>query len=178
MSRVAKSPVKIDSVEVTLNDSNISVKGKKGSLNLEIHQSVEIEKNSDDNVLHFRPKNDNDSNWSYAGTTRSLVNNMVEGVTKGFEKTLLLVGVGYRVQVKGSTVVLSVGYSNPIEHKLPEGITAEAVSQTELKLSGVDKQLVGQAAAEIREYRKPEPYKGKGIKYSDEHIMRKEAKKK
>lgn len=177
MSRVAKAPVAIPAgVEVKLAGDKISIKGKQGELNLDIHSAVTIEQG--DNVLTFAPNvNDKQSN-ALAGTFRSLVNNMVTGVSQGFEKKLILQGVGYRAKASGSTLNLSLGFSHPIDYALPEGIKAETPSQTEVVIKGIDKQKVGQVAAEIRGYRPPEPYKGKGVRYADETVRRKEAKKK
>ncbi|RDL42915.1 50S ribosomal protein L6 [Marinomonas piezotolerans] len=177
MSRVAKSPVTLPSgVEVTLNGQAVAVKGGKGSLELNVHTSVEVSK--EDNVLTFAPRDGAKQSRALAGTTRALVNNMVVGVTQGFEKRLLLQGVGYRAAVKGNVLNLSLGFSHPVDYELPSGITAECASQTEVILRGIDKQALGQAAAEVRGFRPPEPYKGKGVRYADEVVRRKEAKKK
>ncbi|WP_263081759.1 50S ribosomal protein L6 [Endozoicomonas sp. Mp262] len=177
MSRVAKSPVAIPGgVEVKLSGQDIAVKGAKGQLELTVHQNVEV--SQEDNILTFAPRDGAKHSRALAGTTRALINNMVLGVTKGFEKKLQLVGVGYRAQAKGKTLNLTLGFSHPVNYELPEGVTAETPSQTEILIKGVDKQLVGQVAAEIREFRRPEPYKGKGVRYADEHVRRKEAKKK
>jgi large subunit ribosomal protein L6 len=177
MSRVAKSPVEVPAaVSVSLNGQNLSVKGGKGTLALQVHASVEVK--HEGNVLTFAPRDGAKQSDALAGTTRALVNNMVRGVSQGFEKKLTLVGVGYRVKAEGQTVNLSVGLSHPVNYVLPEGVTVETPSQTEIVLKGTDKQLLGQIAAEIRAYRQPEPYKGKGIRYSDEVVLRKEAKKK
>ena len=177
MSRVAKAPVEIPAgVEVKLNGQSLSVKGSKGLLELSVHQNVEVAQ--EENVLTFAPRDGGKQSRALAGTTRALVNNMVMGVTKGFEKKLQLIGVGYRAQAKGKSVNLTLGFSHPVDYALPEGVTAETPSQTEILIKGVDKQLVGQVAAEIREFRRPEPYKGKGIRYADEYVRRKEAKKK
>ena len=177
MSRVAKAPVAIPAgVEVKLAGDKISIKGKQGELNLDIHSAVTIEQG--DSQLTFAPNaNDKESN-ALAGTFRALVNNMVTGVSQGFEKKLILQGVGYRAKASGSTLNLSLGFSHPIDYALPEGIKAETPSQTEVVIKGIDKQKVGQVAAEIRGYRPPEPYKGKGVRYADETVRRKEAKKK
>lgn len=177
MSRVAKAPVAIPAgVEVKLAGDKISIKGKQGELNLDIHSAVSIEQG--DNVLTFAPNvNDKQSN-ALAGIFRSLVNNMVTGVSEGFEKKLILQGVGYRAKASGNTLNLSLGFSHPIDYSLPDGIKAETPSQTEVVIKGIDKQKVGQVAAEIRGYRPPEPYKGKGVRYADETVRRKEAKKK
>jgi len=177
MSRVAKSPVALPAgVTVTLNGQSMTVKGGKGSMDLAIHNDVEV--NQDENVLTFGARNNSKQSIAMSGTTRALVNNMVAGVSVGFTKTLLLQGVGYRAAVKGSLVNLTLGFSHPVDHQLPEGITAECPNQTTIVVSGIDKQIVGQVAAEIRGYRPPEPYKGKGVRYADEHVRRKEAKKK
>ena len=177
MSRVAKSPVEIPAgVEVTLKGQNISVKGKQGTLALAVHKDVAVKQ--DGSVLSFEPRNAAKQSDAYAGTTRALVNNMVKGVSVGFEKKLTLIGVGYRAKASGKTVNLALGLSHPVDYALPEGVTAETPSQTEIVLKAADKQLLGQVAAEIRAFRPPEPYKGKGIRYADENVLRKEAKKK
>lgn len=177
MSRIANKPVEMPSgVDLKVNGQNISAKGPKGELSITIHKDVTFEQN--DNVLTFKAANDDKSSVAMTGTMRSLVNNIVTGVTQGFEKRLNLVGVGYRAQSKGKILNLSLGFSHPIDYEVPEGITIETPSQTEIIVSGCDKQKVGQVSAEIRAYRPPEPYKGKGVKYSDEQIIRKEAKKK
>jgi len=178
MSRVANNPINIPSgVEVSLNGQMIDVKGAKGTLSFGIHSDVEVKK--EENTLTFAPRNPNDGGTTaLAGTTRAVVNNMVTGVSSGFEKKLELVGVGYRAQVQGNKLNLTLGFSHPVEYNVPEGITIETPSQTEILVKGVDKQKVGQIAANIRAYRPPEPYKGKGVKYANEHIVRKEAKKK
>jgi len=177
MSRVAKKPVELPSgVEVTISGQSVTVKGSKGSLAHEIHSSVAISK--EDNVLTFAPKDGSKIAMALAGTTRALLDNMVTGVSQGFEKKLQLVGVGYRAQAQGAKLNLTLGFSHPVEYPVPEGITVETPSQTEVVVRGTDKQKVGQVAAEIRSYRPPEPYKGKGVKYADEIIVRKEAKKK
>ena len=177
MSRIAKAPVAIPAgVEVTLAESKIAIKGGKGTLEMDVHPSVEI-KQEEANLV-FAPKNGDKSAMAMAGTFRSLVNNMVVGVTQGYQKKLILQGVGYRAKTSGKVVNLSLGFSHPVDYELPEGVTAEVPSQTEIVISGVDKQQVGQVAAEIRGYRPPEPYKGKGVRYADENVRRKEAKKK
>lgn len=176
MSRVAKDPVKLpQGVEVKLNGQDISVKGAKGSLELVLHSTVEVVQQ--DGMLHFAAR-EGSVNMAMAGTTRALVQNMVTGVTDGFERKLQLVGVGYKAQSKGQTLSLALGFSHPIEYQLPEGVSAETPSQTDIIIKGIDKQLVGQVAAEIRDFRRPEPYKGKGVRYADETVRRKEAKKK
>ena len=175
MSRVANNPVQLPSgVEVKLNGSDLTVKGSKGTLELSLVDGVQV--NQDDNVLTFAYESDKSK--AMAGTTRALVNNMVKGVSEGWEKKLVLNGVGYRAKASGKTVNLTVGLSHPVDYELPEGVSAETPSQTEIVVKGIDKQAVGQAAADIRSYRPPEPYKGKGIRYADEYVRRKEAKKK
>ena len=177
MSRVAKSPVSLpDGVDVTLNGQSISIKGKKGTLELEVHTSVEVKQ--DENVLTFAPRSGSKEADAQAGTARALINNMVTGVSAGFEKKLQLVGVGYRAKASGSTLNLTLGFSHPVDYVLPEGVKAETPSQTDIVLTSANKQLLGQVAAEIRAFRPPEPYKGKGVRYADEHVRRKEAKKK
>lgn len=176
MSRVANNPITLPSgVEVNIAGQTVTVKGGKGSLSHEIHPAVEISR--EDGVLKFAPKQMDNAN-ALAGTTRALLNNMVTGVSQGFEKKLQLVGVGYRAQAQGKVLNLTLGFSHPVAFPVPEGITIETPSQTEVVVKGMDKQAVGQVAANIRAYRPPEPYKGKGIKYADEQIVRKEAKKK
>ena len=175
MSRVANSPIELPGgVEVKLDGSDVTVKGGKGTLALSLAEGIQL--GQDDNVLTVAY--DSDKLSAMAGTTRALVNNMVKGVSEGWEKKLVLNGVGYRAKATGSSVNLTVGLSHPVDYKLPEGVTAESPSQTEIVVKGIDKQAVGQAAAEIRSFRPPEPYKGKGIRYADEHVRRKEAKKK
>ncbi|MBL4821836.1 MAG: 50S ribosomal protein L6 [Gammaproteobacteria bacterium] len=177
MSRIANAPVVLPKgVEATVSASGITIKGSKGNLNLVLHSAVAIKQDGD--TLKVSAKDGSRNAVAMAGTTRSLVNNMVAGVSEGFQKKLELRGVGYRAKAQGKSINLTVGYSHPINYKLPEGVTAETPSQTEIVISGADKQKVGQAAAEIRKFRPPEPYKGKGIRYSDEHVYRKEAKKK
>ena len=181
MSRVAKAPISIPSgVDITIKDQHVEVKGSKGTLHIDLNDQVSINKETEDGatVLKFEPKENETSGWAQAGTARALINNMVEGVHKGFEKALELVGVGYRAQAKGNALVLSLGFSHPVEYALPEGVSAEVPSNTSIVLKSIDKQKLGQVAAEIRAYRPPEPYKGKGIKYAGEVIRRKEAKKK
>jgi len=174
MSRIAKSPIAVPKgVEIDIKGSEVKVKGPKGNLALQLHPGVRLEKDEDNYVVTAAA----DGDVPMAGTFRSLVNNMVVGVSEGFEKKLTLVGVGYRAQAQGTTLNLSLGFSHPIEYKAPEGITIEAPSQTEIVVKGCDKQRVGQVASEIRAFRPPEPYKGKGVRYSDERVIRKEAKK-
>jgi len=177
MSRIAKAPVMIPAgVEVKLNDSSISIKGSKGTLDLELHPKVAV--TQEDGALKFAATEGGKQALALSGTFRSLVNNMVVGVTEGYQKKLILQGVGYRAKAAGTTLNLSLGFSHPVDYALPEGIKAETPSQTEIVISGIDKQKVGQVAAEIRAYRPPEPYKGKGVRFADEHVRRKEAKKK
>ena len=177
MSRVANNPVELPKgVEVSLVGSEISVKGAKGTLAMSVNSSVEIKQG--DNVLTFAAVSQDAFARAMSGTTRALVNNMVTGVTQGFEKKLDLVGVGYRAQVQGSKINLTLGFSHPVVYELPDGVTAETPSQTEILLKSSDKQKLGQAAAEIRAFRPPEPYKGKGVRISGEYVRRKEAKKK
>ena len=175
MSRVANSPVALPSgVEVKINGRDLTVKGGKGTLELSVVEGIQV--SQDDNVLTFAY--DSDKFRAMAGTTRALVNNMVVGVSTGWEKKLVLNGVGYRAKASGKSINLTLGLSHPVDYKLPEGVTAETPTQTEVVVKGFDKQAVGQAAADIRSFRPPEPYKGKGIRYADEHVRRKEAKKK
>lgn len=177
MSRVANNPVQIPSgVEITLSAAQISVKGSKGSLALDINPLVEVKQ--EEGSLTFAAKEGARGSKAMAGTFRSLVNNMVVGVVNGFEKRLQLNGVGYRANAQGKKLNLVLGFSHPIDYQLPEGVSAETPSQTEIVLTSIDKQLLGQAAAEIRAFRPPEPYKGKGVRYADEYVRRKEAKKK
>ncbi|WP_162047300.1 50S ribosomal protein L6 [Vibrio taketomensis] len=177
MSRVAKAPVAIPAgVEVKLNGQEITIKGAKGELSRVLNDAVVIAQ--EENNLTFGPKEGVVNAWAQAGTARALVNNMVIGVTEGFTKKLTLKGVGYRAAIKGNAVGLTLGFSHPVEHELPAGVTAECPSQTEIVLTGCDKQVVGQVAADIRSYRQPEPYKGKGVRYADENVRTKEAKKK
>ena len=177
MSRVANNPVELPKgVEVSLVGSEISVKGAKGTLAMSVNSNVEIKQG--DNVLTFAAVSQDAFARAMSGTTRALVNNMVTGVTQGFEKKLDLVGVGYRAQVQGSKINLTLGFSHPVVYELADGVTAETPSQTEILLKSSDKQKLGQAAAEIRAFRPPEPYKGKGVRISGEYVRRKEAKKK
>jgi large subunit ribosomal protein L6 len=174
MSRIAKSPIRTPAgVSIDIKDGEVRVKGPKGSLALQLHPNVRLAKDED----HYVVSPASDGDVAMAGTFRSLVNNMVVGVSTGFEKKLALVGVGYRAQAQGKNLNLTLGYSHPIEYKTPEGITIEVPSQTEIVVKGCDKQKVGQVASEIRAFRPPEPYKGKGVRYADERVVRKEAKK-
>ncbi len=175
MSRVAKNPISIPSgVTFKLGGDHVAVKGGKGELSLDLHPDVELEES--DGVINVKPKQG--TAWAMAGTFRALINNMVVGVSQGFEKKLNLVGVGYRAQAQGKVLNLTLGFSHPVNYEAPEGITITTPSQTEIVVAGSDKQRVGQVAAEIRAFRPPEPYKGKGVRYADEHVARKEAKKK
>jgi large subunit ribosomal protein L6 len=177
MSRIANSPVSIpEGVDVTVAGESVVVKGPKGTLTQPLPGSVSVTKS--DGEIQFAVVQDIPGAVAMAGTIRSIVNNMVRGVSAGFEKRLNLVGVGYRAQMQGDALNLAVGYSHPVNFRVPEGVTIDTPSQTEIVIKGVDKQQVGQVAAKIRAYRPPEPYKGKGVKYADEHVVRKEAKKK
>lgn len=177
MSRVANSPVEIPKgVEVSLSGKDLTIKGGKGQMNLTIHELVEI--SQEDNLLRFSGSESGKNSIALAGTFRSLVNNMVLGVTTGFQKELQLQGVGYRAQIQGKDLNLTLGFSHPVVYRIPEGIEIETPSQTQIVVRGVDKQKVGQVSAEIRAFRPPEPYKGKGVRYVDEQVRRKEAKKK
>jgi len=177
MSRIANYPVAIPSgIQVTQSGAKISVKGPKGSLEHEIHPLVKV--TQEGSLLKFKRTNDSALARAVSGTTRALVNNMVTGVAKGFEKKLTIIGVGYRAAVQGKKLNLTLGYSHPIVYEIPNGISIEAPDLTNLVIKGADKQMVGQVAAEIRAYRSPEPYKGKGVRYVDETVVKKEAKKK
>jgi len=177
MSRVAKNPVAIPAgVEVSVQGRTVGVKGPKGAMQFDVHRRVTVAQQQDSVVFDSKPQVD--SGMMMAGTMRALFNNMVQGVSQGFERKLELVGVGYRASVRGNTLNLTLGYSHPIEYPMPEGVTVEAPTQTEVIVRGIDKQLVGHVAAQIRDFRRPEPYKGKGVKYAGERIVRKEAKKK
>ena len=175
MSRIANAPVELPSgVEVKLNGQDVSVKGSKGELTAVIHADVELKQ--EDGTLQVAARNERSR--AMAGTMRAVVANMVTGVSDGFERRLELQGVGYRAQAQGKKLNLQLGFSHPVEYELPEGIAAETPSQTEIVITGIDKQLVGQVCAEIRGFRPPEPYKGKGVRYQGEYVRRKEAKKK
>ena len=177
MSRIGKAPVAIPGgVEVTLAANQISIKGPLGTLTQKMGPMVEAKR--DGAAVVFATRNDSIEANAMSGTLRATVNNMVQGVTKGFSKKLTLVGVGYRAQAQGDKLNLTVGYSHPVVHVMPKGIKVETPSQTEIVIKGIDRQLVGQVAAEIRGYRPPEPYKGKGIRYADEKVVLKETKKK
>jgi ribosomal protein L6 len=177
MSRVGKQPISIPrGVDVSITDQTVSVKGNRGSLTLELHPYIKIKQ--ENGVLYLSPLCQEGAYWAMCGTMRALVYNMVIGVTAGFEKRLQLVGVGYRAQAQGQTLSLSLGFSHPIEFSVPPGIVIETPSQSEIIVKGSDKQQVGEVAAKIRAYRPPEPYKGKGVRYAEERILMKEAKKK
>ena len=177
MSRIANNPVEVPKgVEISISGNDINVKGSKGNLSLAVHESVTVKQ--EDGVLKFKAIDEAKKNVAMAGTTRALVSNMVVGVSAGFVKELQLQGVGYRAQVQGKTLNLTLGFSHPIAHEVPDGIEIEAPTPTQVLVRGIDKQLVGQVAAEIRAYRPPEPYKGKGVRYANEYVRRKEAKKK
>ena len=177
MSRVAKDPVAIPSgVEVSIEGRRVAVKGQKGALELELHELVDVQREED--VLKFAARQPDRKAVALAGTMRALVGNMVFGVSTGFERKLQLVGVGYRAQAQGQKLNLGLGFSHPVDYQVPEGVQVETPSQTEIVVRGADRQKVGQVAAEIRAFRPPEPYKGKGVRYADERVIMKEAKKK
>lgn len=177
MSRVGKNPIPLpQGVEVSLAGQDVTVKGPLGSLKLAVNPAVRLEQEG--SQLLVKPVEGAVNAGALSGTTRALVNNMVAGVSKGFERKLTLVGVGYRAQAQGDTLNLTLGFSHPVAHKMPAGVKVETPSQTEIVIKGVDKQVVGQVAADIRAYRKPEPYKGKGVRYADEVVVLKETKKK
>jgi large subunit ribosomal protein L6 len=174
MSRIANQPVALPKgVEVKQAAGEIVVKGPKGELSMAVNSEISI--NVEEGQLTFSAKSGSRFAHAMSGTTRSLVNNMVTGVSDGFERKLELVGVGYRAKAQGKKLNLTLGFSHPVDHAVPEGITIETPSQTEILVKGIDKQKVGQVAADIRSYRPPEPYKGKGVRYSDEHVVRIEA---
>lgn len=175
MSRVAKYPINVPAgVEVTLSGTEVNVKGGKGALSLALTEGVTVEQQGSELSVSYV----SDAQKAMAGTTRVLVNNMVVGVSAGWEKKLILNGVGYRAKAEGKVLNMALGLSHPVNYELPEGVSAETPTQTEVVVKGICKQAVGQAAAEIRAFRPPEPYKGKGIRYADEHVRRKDAKKK
>ncbi len=177
MSRVAKSPIVVPKgVEITLNGRELQVKGAKATLKTQLNELVSLDQG--EGQVQLKPVQESAEAWMQAGTARSILNNMVVGVSTGFQRRLQLVGVGYKAQAKGQVLNLTLGYSHPIDHQLPEGVTAETPTPTEIVLKSADKQLLGQVAANVRAYRPPEPYKGKGVKYAEETILRKEAKKK
>lgn len=175
MSRVGKKPIAIpDKVTVSASGGTVTVKGKNGTLTQAIHPKVEVKIEKDQVIV--TPKNNDRKTVAFQGMVRSLINNMVVGVSKGFERALEINGIGYRAEAKGKSIVFNLGYSHPIDFPLPQGIEAKVEKNNTVKLSGFDKQLLGQTAAQIRQLRPPEPYKGKGIKYVDEYIMRKAGK--
>jgi large subunit ribosomal protein L6 len=177
MSRVAKAPVTLPKgVEVTLQGQVVSVTGSKGTLTHTLHNLVALK--IEDGLLTVSPKEDTQAGWMQTGTARAVLSNLVQGVNAGFERKLQLVGVGYKAQAKGTVLNMALGYSHPVDFQLPEGVTAETPTPTEIVLKSINKHILGQAAANIRAFRPPEPYKGKGVRYSDEVIIRKEAKKK
>lgn len=177
MSRVAKNPIPVPAgVEVKLTAGAVSITGPLGSLTQSVVAAISVE--HADGKLLVSARDETRQSHAMSGTTRALLANMVLGVSKGFEKKLNLVGVGYRAQAQGNKLNLSLGFSHPVEHVMPEGIKVETPSQTEILIKGMDKQAVGQVAADVRAYRKPEPYKGKGVRYADEVVVRKETKKK
>jgi len=177
MSRIAKYPVDIPAkVEVTLAGGRVDVKGPLGTLSRDFGGSVKIERK--ENQILFSAANGDQHSRAMSGTCRALVNNMVRGVSEGFSKKLTLVGVGFRAQAAGDTLNLSLGFSHPVAHKMPDGVKVATPTQTEILISGADRQQVGQVAAEVRAYRPPEPYKGKGVRYADETVTLKETKKK
>ena len=176
MSRIANNPITVpESVEVDVNGAQVRIKGRKGELTHTLHSLVQLDK--EDNLLKFSAKGSSKSARALAGTTRAILQNMVTGVTDGFEIKLEITGVGYRAQAKPGSINLALGFSHPVDVDIPDGITVETPSQTQVVVKGPDKQKVGQVAANIRSYRPPEPYKGKGVRYADEQILRKEAKK-
>ena len=176
MSRVGKSPIALQGAEVALSDERITVKGPLGTVSQNANRLVKVV--NDNGTLKFEPVDESREANAMSGTMRAIVANMVQGVTKGFERKLTLVGVGYRAQAQGDKLNLSLGFSHPVVHQMPEGVKAETPSQTEIVIKGIDKQKVGQTAAEVRGYRPPEPYKGKGVRYADEVVILKETKKK
>ncbi|AJK44812.1 MULTISPECIES: 50S ribosomal protein L6 [Burkholderia] len=176
MSRVGKSPIALQGAEVTLANGSITVKGPLGTISQVVNPLVTVA--NDNGTLNLAPVDESREANALSGTMRALIANMVQGVTKGFERKLTLVGVGYRAQAQGDKLNLSLGFSHPVVHQMPEGIKAETPTQTEILIKGIDKQKVGQVAAEVRGYRPPEPYKGKGVRYADEVVILKETKKK
>lgn len=177
MSRIANNPVPLPKgVDIKLDGQEISAKGSQGNLSLTVHPSVQVVQ--EDGQLLCSARDGAKQSRAQAGTTRSLINNMIVGVAEGFEKKLQLNGVGYRAKASGKTLNLTLGFSHPIDYPLPEGVSVDTPSQTEIVLKSADKQLLGQVAAKVRSFRPPEPYKGKGVRYADEYVRRKEAKKK
>jgi len=177
MSRIAKEPVELPKgVEFNLSGTTVTLKGSKGSLSMDLNSEIEL--SEEDNKLQVKARSGSRFAIAMSGTTRALLANMAKGVTEGFEKKLQLVGVGYRASMQGNKLHLTLGFSHPVDYAIPEGVTVETPSQTEVIIKGSDKQKVGQVAAEIRHFRPPEPYKGKGVRYAGERIVMKEAKKK
>ncbi len=175
MSRVGKKPISIpDKTKVSYKDRMVTVQGKNGTLTQEIHPAVEV--NIEKNVINVSLNDQSRKTMALQGMTRSLLNNMVAGVNDGFERVLEINGIGYRAELKGKSIVFNLGYSHPIDFPLPEGVSAKVDKNNVVRISGIDKQLIGQTAARIRQLRPPEPYKGKGIKYAEEHIIRKAGK--
>ena len=176
MSRVAKNPIIIpDGVNISVDDKNVTVKGSRGELDFSLSLSISL--NIDDNAITVSYDESNQKSVALAGTTRSIINNMIIGVSIGFEKKLELIGVGYRAKASGKLLELTLGFSHPVKYQLPDDVQVETPSQTEVVLKSHNKQILGQVAAEIRAFRPPEPYKGKGVRYADEQVKRKEAKK-
>ena len=176
MSRIANNPITVPSgVEININGNSVKIKGKKGEMSHQVHNLVSVIQ--ENGVLKLAAKNNSKFAKALSGTTRALLQNLVTGVIDGFEEKLEIIGVGYRAQAQGKVLNLTLGFSHPVKFDVPEGITIETPSQTEIVIKGLDKRLVGQVAANIRNYRPPEPYKGKGVRYVNEHIIRKEAKK-
>ncbi|MBO67580.1 MAG: 50S ribosomal protein L6 [Acidiferrobacteraceae bacterium] len=174
MSRIAKSPIQVPAgVEVKLGSDSVSAKGPKGELSMQLHPGVSLEREEDT----IRVQQLENGSSAIAGTIRSLVNNLIVGVNTGFQRKLTIIGVGYRAQMQGQSLNMSLGFSHPVNFKVPDGVTIETPTQTEIVVKGIDKQLVGQTAADIRRFRPPEPYKGKGVRYEDEYVARKQAKK-
>ena len=181
MSRIAKTPIIVPTgVEVKIDNGTVIAKGPKGELSFALSPGIELVQN--DGALKVQVSGNkekiSEQLLAMSGTTRAIINNLVKGVATGFERKLTITGIGYRVQAQGNKLNLSLGFSHPVVYQLPDGVTAQTPTQTEIILRGADKQAVGQAAAEIRNYRPPEPYKGKGVRYADEHVVRKQAKKK
>lgn len=177
MSRIAKSPIAVPSgITVEISGQDVKIKGSKGNLEWTVNPRVTV--SQENGEIKFAPVSETKEAWALAGTTRALVSNMVTGCSTGFERKLALVGVGYRAQVKGKTLSLNLGFSHPVDYPVPDGIKVATPSPTEIVVAGADKQRVGQVASEIRGFRPPEPYKGKGVRYADEQVLRKEAKKK
>lgn len=177
MSRVAKSPVAIPAgVTVSISGQSVSFKGAKGELSLTLHPLVSVQQNGAE--LNLSPVEPSQDGWMQTGTARALLSNYIQGVSAGFERKLQLIGVGYKAAAKGQVLNLALGFSHPVDYTMPAGVTVETPTPTEIILRSIDKQLLGQVAANVRGYRPPEPYKGKGVRYADENVLRKEAKKK